>query len=294
MNFLFVDQILSYEQGKGIRGVKNVTALDTYLTSGIDGKPVLSSCIVGEAIGQLCSWYIIKSTNATVRSVAGIVSEVNIYDQAYLGDTVELCVTVDDLDDQAVNWHGEAKVRGKTILVVESAVGPCLPMQDFNDPEEVKRQLHMIDRPQEMPAYIECQAFDSSAVRYYPELTQFDNILSWETGKQVVAQKKVTLIAPYFIDHFPRKPVLPLTIFLECQFNLARQFLADGFGKETLTTYLPSKVYDIKMKDFIMPGQVITTTMVLKQQTENSFTFHFKSLCEDKVVCIAKADFVRI
>ena len=45
-------------------------------------------------------------------------------------------------------------------------------------------------------------------------------------GISLIAEKRVTRAAPYFPDHFPNKPVLPMTVLLECKLNLAREFIA--------------------------------------------------------------------
>lgn len=294
MNFLFVDQLLKFELGIGAVGIKHVTAQDAYLIATPSGKPALRSCIVGEALGQLCSWYIIKATDAKLRSVAGIVSKVVMTGQAYLGDTIELNIGVDRLDDEAVIWHGEAKVAGQTIVVVESSVGPCLPMADFNDPEEVRIQLKMIDRPGTVPAAQEAQTLLNNEIKYYPELVSFDTILAWESGKQIIAQKKISVIAPFFTDHFPRKPVLPLTILLEAKLNLAQKFIADMLGEIESAKFYPSSVRNIKMKDFVQPGSVLTSKIFLKEQNDSQIIIGFRSDLNDKLVCVAEAEFSRI
>lgn len=296
MNFLFVDQILAFEPGKGAIGIKHVTARDTYLAPTPSGKPALLSCVVGETVGQLCGWYVIKQTQGKLRAVAGIISAVNMHDYAYVGDTIHLQIWVDHLDEQAVNWRGEAKVRDKTILVVEGSVGPCLALQEFNDPEEVLRQLKMIDRPGEIPMHIEGEACNLQEIKYHPELTSYDKIISWEKGKQVIAQKNVSIIAPYFVDHFPRKPVLPLTLFLETKLQLGKKFLEEHLGATKAATLKPISLRNIKMKEFIPPGTSLITKLTIKEQTANdvvlSFHSHVNSEVNNKIVCVAEAKFI--
>ena len=291
MNFLFVDQILSYELGKGIVGLKHVSPTDSYLVSDDNGRPMLASCIVGEALGQLCSWYIIKTTNGQYRSVAGIVSEAVLYGNAYLGDTIELYVQVEELDEQAVTWNAQAKVRGKMIFEVKTSIGPCLPMEQFNNRLEVMNQLTMIDRPQVMPEWLEGSAISHSNIQYHDYLTAFDRIILWETGQKVTAQKNISLLAPYFVDHFPLKPVLPITILLESKLRLARAFLIDWLGEEKAKFLIPKKVGNIRMRDFVQPGAVIYTTLQLKEHELNRYVFQFKTEMNQKLVCLAQAEF---
>jgi 3-hydroxymyristoyl/3-hydroxydecanoyl-(acyl carrier protein) dehydratase len=296
MNFLFVDQILAFEPGKGAIGIKHVTACDTYLTRTPSGKPALLPCVVGETVGQLCGWYVIKQTQGQLRAIAGIISAVNIYDYAYVGDTIQLQIWIDHLDEQAVNWHGEAKVRDKTILVIEGSVGPCLPMQNFNDPQDVLRQLNIIDRPSEMSSIADGEACQLQEVQYNPGLTTFDKIISWEKGKQVIAQKNVSIIAPYFIDHFPRKPVLPLTLLLETKLQLGKKFLEEHLGATNADTLKPLSIRNIKMKEFLSPGTSLIAKLTIKEESENHVVLSFHSVVNgevnNKTVCVAEAKFV--
>lgn len=296
MNFHFVDQILELDPGKRAIGLKHVTLNDHYLTPTIHGKPALLSCIVGEALGQLCSWNIIKTTDYQVRSVGGIVSEVNMSGQAFVGDSVLLDITIDHLDDQAVNWHGEASIRGETILVVQSSVGPCLSMQGFNDLDEVKAHFAIINRPgsiPEFPAVGRQNKIGESAIHYHTELVQYDSILDWQPGKEVLAQKNIAIIAPYFADHFPKKPVLPISLLLETKLQLAYAFIEECVGKENVHHYIPRRVYNIKMNDFVQPGDILITRMVLKEQSDDRYVFSYRSEVNQRRICVAETEFTR-
>lgn len=293
MNFLFVDQILELEAGKRAVGIKQVTAHDAYLYPDHAGVPTLRSCIVGECLGQLCSWVVIKATAGKMRSVGGIVSAVQMLGEARIGDTIKLEIDVDFLDEQAVNWHGHASVGDKTIFVVESSIGPCLPMTDFNDIDEVNQQLAILDRSGSFPEIPDGRLVSPLSVKYYPELVSYDRIISWETGKEVVAQKNISWLAPYLADHFPKKPVFPISLALESKLQLAFPFLAELYGEQITKEFVPERVYNIKMNDFVMPGSVLITKMTLKQHDQESAIINYRSEVNGKRVCVAEAAFKR-
>src|SRR5665648_731422 len=98
MNFLFVDKILDLVPGKRTLALKHVTASDDYLYLNSEGRVTLIPCIVGEALGQLCSWNVIKASDFRLRLVGGVVGAVNLLEEVYLGDTILLENTIDALD----------------------------------------------------------------------------------------------------------------------------------------------------------------------------------------------------
>lgn len=292
MNYLFVDRILSLTSGKQTVALKHITASDTYLYQNHQGKIAIISCILGEAIGQLCSWNVIKSSEFRYRLIGGLVGEVIIHGDAYLGETVLLENNIEalDLDNQVVNFHGKVFAGDRLILEVKNGLGPILPIADFSDPAAVQREFALLYRPGEIPrpqesVLMENNFLTADARKFFA----FDKILSWETGKKAIAQKNISLTAPYFLDHFPQKPVLPLTLLLESQFQLGNSFIADIIGQTALIK--PKKVMRIKMSEFVLPGDSVITHLLLKEHEENLFRLSFRSEVESKRVCSAEVEF---
>jgi 3-hydroxymyristoyl/3-hydroxydecanoyl-(acyl carrier protein) dehydratase len=111
----------------------------------------------------------------------------------------------------------------------------------------------------------------------------FDGLLTSESGVQLSAVKYVNYAAPYFPDHFPKKPVLPLTILLECKLNLAREFIERA---HFATPYQAVEMRRIKMNDFVLPGDILICHVKVKRQDEHELVLSFRSEVEGKRVCV--------
>lgn len=276
MNFLLVDRILDLQPGKSTLAIKHITASDTYLTQDAHNRTMIISCIIGEALGQLCSWNVIKTSNFERRLIGGVVGEVRMFGDAYLGDTVVLENTIDalDLDNQVVNFHGVAKVGQRKLLEVNNGLGPLLPIADFGNVDDVKKDFQHLYRPGPLPNISEGQVI-AEATPLQNNHLKFDRILQWEKGQKVVAQKNISRAAPYLTDHFPARPVLPLSLLLESQLQLAYPFIAELMGEPYQVCIKPRVVSRIKMGDFVEPGDIVITTMTLKKHQDKKLYIKF-------------------
>jgi 3-hydroxymyristoyl/3-hydroxydecanoyl-(acyl carrier protein) dehydratase len=106
-------------------------------------------------------------------------------------------------------------------------------------------------------------------------------------GQSCRAFKKISRAAPYFADHFPHKPVLPLTLLLEFCSNLAQDFMQASAWSQN---YRLVTMQRIKMSDFVQPGDVVETEVLVKKQEEGRLILHFRSFVLQKRVCVV--DFV--
>lgn len=312
MNFLFVDRIFEFEPFKRAKGIKHVVASDPYMKTDAEGRKILSPCIIGEALGQLTAWIVMEGNNFSKRPVAGIVDEVTLSRDIYAGETIVLHTEIDELNDQSVLYNSYATVCGEKVFSLRYAMGPLLPMEDFIEPHIAREQFNMIYRLGKLtsntisaPAYIlpEIDSSEDSDIEEagfyleeveYPELLSsesfFDHILDFQP-QSVTAQKNISLLAPYFVDHFPRKPVLPLTLLLEGQLELASFFLKRILGEAEACRFRPVQLQKIRIKQFIMPGDSIVITLHLKEKVNQRFLFGFKTQVDDKVICSIEAVF---
>lgn len=286
--FLFVDRILELEPGKRTLGVTRVTPERALPRAG--GSSELPSCLVGEALGQLCAWNAMQSLDFAVRPVAGLVGRVDILGSASEGDTILLESTIDSLSEEAVSYHAVATVAGRTILTLEDALGPMLPMEEFIGGEEIREQLGAIHRPGTLE---EALGEPAPSVRVAPvplEDLRFDRILSREKGCEISAEKAIGASAPYLRDHFPRKPVFPLSLLLECLLDLGGELLGETVG-DARAVLRPASLRNVKMSQFVPPGDTITARLQVKELSARSARLSFRCEVEGRRVCLGQAEF---
>ncbi len=279
--FHFVDQILELDPGRHALGVKRVTSGDTFVRATVGGAPALLSCIIGEALGQLAAWSVMAANDFTLRPVAGIVGEVAIIGEAAVGDTIVLDTTIDSETDESVIYHAAATVDGETVLRLEDALGPMLPIEQFNDPDELRQRLVRIQRP-EAPSEIPIAGSEATV----PYDTSFDEVLSFEPGIQATAIRTLGQDEAYLADHFPRKPVLPLSLLLESLLQLGQNLVDEGEPR-----YVPTGVRRVKMKRFVEPGSSLAVTIRVARRDAEEALLKFRCELDGVRVCVGDATF---
>lgn len=287
MRFLFVDRIVQLSPAQFVRGIKHITRDDYYLCHDEQGELCFIPSLIGETLGQLAAWNVMVSNGFTRRPVAGVVSSARLHRSAYVGETLLLESFIDRLDDTAVQYHSVARVGDAVVFSLEGALGPLLPMDDFINPEVVRRQFAEINRPAE---WVNVDQLSDKCLSALPAETAmhsapmlFDRIIDSEPGVRLRAEKRITRAAIYFADHFPNKPVLPMTVLLECKLNLAREFVARaGFS----TQYRIHELRKIKMNEFIYPGDTVVCTVTVKRNDADELVLNYRSEVGGKRVCV--------
>lgn len=284
MRFLFVDRILELSPGEVTRGIKHVTGDDYYLTRADDGRLCFTPSLIGETLGQLAAWNVMHCNNFTKRPVAGIVSSAHVIRPVYPGETLLLESIIDSLDESSVRYHSVASVGNEEVFRIDSALGPMLPMQDFIDDATIRRQFAEINRPGDVSAYQSMTKIESVLSNAGPSgFMSFDQVVDFQPGQRMSALKKVNLAAPYFPDHFPRKPVLPMTVLLECKLNLARDFVKQSKFEQN---YQAREMRRIKMNEFVLPGDVLASHLTVKDHDSDELVLSFRSEVDNKRVCV--------
>ncbi len=287
MRFLFVDQILSLEPAEKITGLKHVTSHDLYWQPSQDGaSKAFSSPIIGETLGQLAAWNAMSTLNFTHRPVAGVVDGVKILGEAKIGDTLFLEAFIDKLDDSQVIYHGKVSVNGKPILILDNALGPMLPMTEFIQQDEVKAQFAQIFREGPMP---ESPPYTLKACQPNVEVSvPFEYQSVDATNKSVSAAMLVSQSAPFFADHFPKNPVLPMTLLLKASLELGQELANQD---EPAKPYLAREIKKVKMKSFVRPGDVVHLNARISNAQETSKECEFQFRVNQQKICVAKVTY---
>jgi 3-hydroxymyristoyl/3-hydroxydecanoyl-(acyl carrier protein) dehydratase len=279
--FHFVDQILELEPGRHALGVKYVTSGDTFVRATASGEAALLSGIIGEALGQLGSWSVMAANDFTMRPVAGVVGEIAITGEAAVGETILLDTTIDSLTEDAVIYHAVASVDGETVLRLENALGPLLAIEDFNDPDEMRKRYGRIHRP---GAPVE--ALDPGAETAVPFDVSFDEILSFDACKEATAVRTLSGQEEFLADHFPKKPVLPLSLLVESLLHLGQKLLEDG-----CSWYVPVAARKIKMNRFVGPNDSLVAKVRVAERGADTALLKFRCELDGARVCVGEASY---
>jgi len=288
MRFLFVDKLLSTETDNVVRGIKHVTSDDFYLTHDESGRVVFMPSLIGETLGQLAAWRVMASLDFKFRPVAGVVASAISHRSVPVGSSILLESVIESFDETAVQYRSVATVGKDTVFSIDGALGPMMPMADFIDEQIVKRQYDEIAPNDHGDPEGHSSQFEGENQPFFtpaasPIAFQFDKIIGFEPGESIWAVKNITLAAPYFADHFPLKPVLPMTVLLESKINLARLFLKHSQFSQS---YRFRQMKKIKMNAFVHPGDVVHTQLRVKSHDDHDMVLTIRSDVMGKRVCV--------
>ena len=282
MRFLFVDRIVELVPRTYVRGLMSITSKNEFLCTDDKGVLCFMPSFIGEALGQLAAWNVMFSNDFTHRPVAGIASSAKLIRPAYVGETLLLESFIDHLDDAAVQYHSVARVGDEVIFTIDGALGPLLPMADFIEPAVVRQQFDDIHQPGDWTR--DDVHHDTALTPVESKVPMlFDRVFDFDPGVRLSAEKTIRADAPYFPDHFPKKPVWPMTVLLECTLNLAREFVTrSNFD----TSYKVCEVRRVKMKYFVQPGHIVLAHFSVKQHDEEQLVLTVQYDVGGRRVCV--------
>ena len=112
----------------------------------------------------------------------------------------------------------------------------------------------------------------------YPFL-MVDRVLELEHGKRIKALKNVTMNEPYFVGHFPRRPVMPGVMMLEALAQAAALLSFDALGAkaEDNTLYYFAGIDSARFKRPVEPGDQMILDVELDRMKSNIFKFHARA-----------------
>jgi 3-hydroxymyristoyl/3-hydroxydecanoyl-(acyl carrier protein) dehydratase len=243
--YSFVDRIDALDPGRAAHGT---FAIPPELAR-------FSSCLVAEAVGQHAAGVAMDHVGYRGRPVAGIANETRFLGDAHPGATLELSVAIEQCDDEAVAYRGEASSRGERLIELIDCLGPMLPTTEFDDPAALRERFALLRGEGATPA-----RFGGVTL---PPVTGVD-VTPGATSR---ARFDVPAEAPFFRDHFPRKPVFPATLLLDILIEQALA-LARGAAWARGRTPSPRRVTHVKMRSFIVPGQPLDLEVTLKEPAD--------------------------
>jgi 3-hydroxymyristoyl/3-hydroxydecanoyl-(acyl carrier protein) dehydratase len=196
------------------------------------------------------------------------------------GQTLELAADLDTVDMEAVSYGGTASVGGKPVIRLEHCVGPMMPLEEFDDPQALRSRFAVLCGSGATPG-----GFGG-----IPPLAFVRT--NGEPGQSVRATLQVPGSAPFFGDHFPRRPVFPGTLLMHLNLQLVAALAAEIPAPAGGCWHLKS-VSDMKLRAFIPPGENLELEVKLDERADDSATVIVETRKGKKLVGGARALLVR-
>lgn len=231
--FSFIDRITDFVPAMSARGTFHVPA----------AVAAFPACLVAEAVGQLAAWVSMEHIDYRGRPVAALAFETRFLDTVAPGDDLELNVEIDNVDDDAVAYRGWAGVNGTRVIELNDCLGPMLPVADFDAPEALRERFALL------------RGAGAQHDRFHGVVDPGVTVVEHLPGQSMRAAMHIPTSAPFFADHFPRRPVFPATLLLNAQIGLAGTLAREA--NAGASRWVPTRMTHVKMRAFIVPGQEV-------------------------------------
>ncbi len=123
----------------------------------------------------------------------------------------------------------------------------------------------------------------------YPFLL-VDRVLELEKGKRIKAIKNVTINEPFFVGHFPHRPVMPGVLMLEAMAQAAALLAFDALGTipGEKTIYYFAGIDGARFKRPVEPGDQLVMDVSLERMKSGIFKFKGIARVDDHLACEAE------
>ena len=117
-----------------------------------------------------------------------------------------------------------------------------------------------------------------------------DRVLELETGKRIKALKNVTINEPFFVGHFPHRPVMPGVLMLEAMAQAAAllSFATLGITLDDKTVYYFAGIDGARFKRPVEPGDQLVMDVTLERSKAGIYKFKGVTRVGDSVACEAE------
>jgi len=123
----------------------------------------------------------------------------------------------------------------------------------------------------------------------YPFLL-VDRVLELEKGQRIKAIKNVTINEPFFVGHFPRRPVMPGVLMLEALAQAAAVLAFESLGAEPDddTVYYFASVENARFRRPVEPGDQLVLEANLGRMKAGIFKFSARALVGEETAVDAE------
>ena len=123
----------------------------------------------------------------------------------------------------------------------------------------------------------------------YPILL-VDRVLELEKGLRIKALKNVTINEPFFVGHFPHRPVMPGVLMLEAMAQAAAllSFETLGITLDDKTVYYFAGIDGARFKRPVEPGDQLVMDVTLERSKAGIYKFKGITRVGEEVACEAE------
>jgi len=264
--FSFVDRITGLVPGTRAHGSFAIPA-------GIASFP---PCLMAEAVGQLAAWVAMSHIEFRGRPVAALARETRFVRAAEPGQTLDLAVEIEDCDDDAVAYRGWADIDGARAIELSDCLGPMLPAAEFDDPLAMRERFAVLNDGGAAPG-----GFHGVEL---PRVTRDGGV----PGSSAQGTLAVPVSAPFFNDHFPRRPVFPATLMLDAQIALALALAHESAHWPAGTPLSPARMTHVKVRSFTPPGAQLAVGAQMRPGADGEATVMLSAQADGKSVATAR------
>jgi 3-hydroxyacyl-[acyl-carrier-protein] dehydratase len=96
--------------------------------------------------------------------------------------------------------------------------------------------------------------------------------------------------APYFGDHFPRRPVFPGTLLMDALASLSLQLVQQSGPLAAAGELVTRKVTQVKIRSFTAPGARLQLEVLLQDADAQRARLKVSARSDDKTVATARVE----
>ena len=192
--------------GEAARGVFHVPA----------AVAAFPACLVAEAVGQLAAWVSMEHIDYRGRPVAALAGETRFL------VTSRRATRCNSRSRSTMSTMTRCRIAaGPTstatrVIELNDCLGPMLPTTDFDAPEALRERFALL------------RGAGAPPDRFHGVVDPVVEIVEHVPAQSIRATLKIPAAAPFFADHFPRRPVFPATLLLNSQIGLATQLAREA------------------------------------------------------------------
>lgn len=116
-----------------------------------------------------------------------------------------------------------------------------------------------------------------------------DRVLELEKGKRIKALKNVSINEPYFVGHFPHRPVMPGVLMLESMAQTAAIMAFDMMGvlPDDKTVFYFAGVDGARFKRPVEPGDQLILEVEIDRTRGGIYKFNARALVGEELAAEA-------